>query len=117
IAIRSACLSAPRTRDAYLGYAAQQFRKIASRGADNRTAKHARHLRRLCAQGYELYTTGRLRIRLENPQEFLDFGERVAGGDIDAARALVAHYEEAFDTATAALPQEPDSRPVEDWLL
>jgi len=117
IAIRGAFLSAKRTRDAYLGYAQQQFRKIESRGPDGRTAKHARHLRRLCAQGYELYTTGHLRIRLENPQEFLDFGERVAGGDTGAARAMIAWYEDAFDTATTALPTEPDTGPVEDWLL
>lgn len=83
IGIRSAFLSAKRTRDAYLGYAAQQFRKLEARGdgsfsADTRkrTAKHARHLLRLCAQGYELYATGRLRIRLDDPQRFLDFGER-----------------------------------------
>jgi len=117
IAIRGAFLSAKRIREAYLGYAMRQFRKLESRPADNRTAKHARHLRRLCTQGFELYTTGHLRIRLENPHEFLDFGEQVAGGDVDAARALIAHYEEAFATATTALPEEPDTRPVEDWLL
>jgi predicted nucleotidyltransferase len=117
IAIRGAFLSAKRVRDAYLGYAAQQFRKIESRGPDRRTAKHARHLRRLCVQGLELYTTGALRIRLENPQEFRDFGERVAAGDTGAARAEVARYEEAFATATTVLPDEPDTRPVEDWLL
>jgi predicted nucleotidyltransferase len=124
IGIRIAFLSGPQTRDAYLGYAAQQFHKLELRAdgsfsADTRrrTAKHARHLRRLCTQGYELYATGTLRIRLEQPQEFLDFGERVAGGDIDAARKLIAEYETAFETTTSALPGSPDERIVEDWLI
>ncbi|MEU4556525.1 DNA polymerase beta superfamily protein [Micromonospora violae] len=52
--LRSAILSAPRVRDAYLGYACQQFHRLKERGdgsfsADlrKRTAKHARHLARL----------------------------------------------------------------------
>ena len=50
IAIRSSFPSAPAVRNAYLGYATQQFRRLESRGdgsfsADTRkrTAKHARH--------------------------------------------------------------------------
>ncbi|MEU7907364.1 DNA polymerase beta superfamily protein [Actinoplanes sp. NPDC049118] len=118
IGIRSAFLSAKRTRDAYLGYATQQFRKLKAHGdAHRRTAKHARHLLRLCTQGYELYATGSLRIRLDDPQRFLDFGERVAAGDIEHAREVMAGYEEAFDGCASALPDEPDRRTVEDWLL
>ena len=60
IGIRTTLLSAKRVRDAYLGYATQQFRKLESRDGDHRTAKHARHLKRLCHQGLELYTSGRL---------------------------------------------------------
>lgn len=124
IGIRRSFLSAKRTRDAYLGYASQQFRKLEARGdgsfsADTRkrTAKHARHLYRLCEQGYELYTTGTLRIRLEQPQRFLDFGEQVAAGNIDVARDLMAGYEAAFDAATTVLPDQPDEQVVEEWLL
>jgi predicted nucleotidyltransferase len=123
IGIRHAFLSAKRTRDAYLGYATQQFKRLEARGdgsfsADTRkrTAKHARHLLRLCAQGYELYTTGSLRIRLNDPQLFLDFGERVAGGDIDHARSMMAGYEAAFDEKPSVLPNEPDRGVVEMWL-
>lgn len=124
IDIRAAFLSAKRTRDAYLGYATQQFRKLEGRGdgsfsADTRkrTAKHARHLLRLCHQGFLLYDTGRLEIRLEDPQRFLDFGERVAGGDIDHARQVMADYERRFDECFTALPAEPDKAVVEAWLL
>jgi predicted nucleotidyltransferase len=128
IAIRSAFLSAPRVRAAYLGYADQQFRKLESRAADGprrtdsdtptrRTAKHARHLARLVHQGRILYATGHLPIRLDDPQSFIDFGERVAAGEVDAARALLAEAERDFDEVRTPLPDRPDEPTVERWLL
>lgn len=124
ISIRSAFLAAPRVRAAYLGYATQQFRKLESRTggptspeAGRRIAKHARHLARLVHQGRELYATGRLPIRLEYPQSFLDFGERVAAGNLEEARDLLAEAERDFDTARTPLPDRPDEPTVERWLL
>lgn len=124
ISIRSALISAKRIRDAYLGYACQQFRKLESRGngsfsADTRkrTAKHARHLARLCHQGLQLYRTGKVEIRLAEPERFRDFGDRVAGGDVECARRLMAGYEEAFDDTKTVLPDRPDEATVERWLL
>ncbi|MGW5616066.1 nucleotidyltransferase domain-containing protein [Streptomyces sp. NPDC003877] len=123
IGIRTAFPSARRVRDAYLGYATQQFRRLEARGdgsfsADTRrrTAKHARHLKRLCRQGLELYTTGRLTIRVEDPEEYHAFGERVAA-DPSAAQPLLRQYEDAFGTSPTVLPGEPDEAPVEAWLL
>ncbi|MBE8471849.1 nucleotidyltransferase domain-containing protein [Streptomyces justiciae] len=115
IGLRTAFLSAKRVRDAYLGYATQQFRRLESREADARTAKHARHLKRLCHQGLELYTTGHLTIRLENPQEYVEFGDRVAA-DPTAARPVLAYYESAFAESRPALPEQPDEAAVEAWL-
>lgn len=107
IAIRSRLLSAHRVRDAYLGYATSQFRRLTDRGdgsfsADTRkrTAKHARHLRRLCAQGYELYATGNLPIRVEDPDSYHRFGEEVAKDPTmrlvtaRPLRARLRHHEE-----------------------
>ncbi|GGN65304.1 hypothetical protein GCM10010112_26510 [Actinoplanes lobatus] len=123
IGIRTAFLSAKRVRDSYLGYATQQFKRLEARGdgsfsADTRkrTAKHARHLLRLCVHGLDLYTTGHLRIRLDDPQRFLDFGERVAAGDVDMASRTMADYESRFDTTPTPLPNEPDRAAVEAWL-
>jgi hypothetical protein len=122
IGIRSSLLSAKRVRAAYLGYATQQFKRLYDRGdgsfsADTRkrTAKHARHLMRLCRQGYELYATGRLQIRVEDPQAYFDFGERVAG-DAMAALPLLKEHEALFDAARSPLPDQPDEAPVEAWL-
>ncbi|MGW7402880.1 nucleotidyltransferase domain-containing protein [Streptomyces sp. NPDC054833] len=122
IGIRSSLLCAKRVRDAYLGYATQQFRRLEARGdgsfsADTRkrTAKHARHLKRLCHQGLELYATGRLTIRVEDPQEYHDFGERVAA-DASAALPVLRAYQAAFDETTSVLPEQPDEAAAEAWL-
>ncbi len=124
IGIRAAFLSATRIRTSYLGYATQQFRKLESRGDGSfsaqtrkRTAKHARHLLRLCEQGSQLYLTGQLRITLADPQRYLDFGERIAGGDIEHARSVLHEYEAAFADKLSPLPYEPDRTLVESWLL
>lgn len=124
IAVRSAFLSAPRVHDAFLGYAAQQFRKLESRAdgtfssdVRRRTAKHARHLARLVHQGRCLYATGVLEIRLADPQWFRSFGDRVAAGDVDAARTLLAEAERDFDRIRTPLPDRPDEATVERWLL
>ncbi|MER6123550.1 nucleotidyltransferase domain-containing protein [Streptomyces sp. NPDC001795] len=122
IGIRTSFLCAQRVRDAYLGYATQQFRRLEGRGdgsfsADTRkrTAKHARHLKRLCHQGLELYATGGLTIRVEHPEEYHDFGERVAA-DPAVALPLLQFYETAFDDTRSALPERPDEAPAEAWL-
>lgn len=123
IGIRTSFLSAQRVRNAYLGYATQQFRRLVGRDEGQvspetrkRTAKHARHLKRLCHQGLELYASGRLTIRVEDPQEYHDFGERVAA-DASAAQPLLRRYETAFDETRSALPDRPDEAPAESWLL
>lgn len=120
IGIRSAFLSAPRVRAAYLGYATQQFRKLTTRdateGGRRRSAKHARHLARLLHQGRVLYATGVLEIRLADPGWFLAFGERVAGGALAEAQALVAAAERDFDEIRTPLPDRPDEDTVERWL-
>jgi predicted nucleotidyltransferase len=124
IGIRSAFLSAPRVRDAFLGYADQQFTRLINKEAsreggrwsDKRTAKHARHMLRLIDQGLGLYETGVLTIRLPDPQRYLDFGEEVAA-DPQAARPELDRAREGFASATTVLPERPDEEPAERWLL
>ncbi|GIF52213.1 hypothetical protein Afe04nite_67520 [Asanoa ferruginea] len=119
IAIRASFLSARRVRDAYLGYATKQFRLLSNRagGYDQRVSKHARHLMRLCHQGLHAYRTGEIQVELDDPRAFLDFGERVAAGDLDVARAMLAAHEDAFAAAAPAVPDQPDVATVENWLL
>lgn len=123
IQIRSAFLSSKGVRDAYLGYATAQFKRLANRedgsfssDTKKRTAKHARHLMRLCHQGFILYASGRLVIKLENPAAFRDFGDRVADGDIQSAQRLIEGYEQKFNDVESVLPDRPDREVVEKWL-
>jgi predicted nucleotidyltransferase len=121
VGIRHAFLSAERVRNAYLGYATQQFHRLLTRGKfdsdipERRVAKHARHLKRLIDQGFELYTTGELHVRLLDPQSYRDFGDAVAA-DPQVAVPFMAMAEEAFARAKTVLPEKPDVALVESWL-
>lgn len=122
IDMRNGFLSAPRVRDAYLGYATSQFRRLIDRGdgsfsADTRrrTAKHARHLYRLCKSGYQLYAGGYLDVELADPQQVIDFGEQVAAGNTDLASMMLRSYEQKFD-CRSCLPDQP-RRDEADALL
>ena len=123
IGIRKAFLSRTHVRNAYLGYATQQFRRLESRGDGSfssdtrkRTAKHARHLARLVDQGVELHQRGTLSVPLNNPESYRQFGEAVAEGNLEVARLRISTAETLMDKLKSALPEEPDERPVEDWL-
>lgn len=126
LAIRTSLLGARRVRDAYLGYATAQFRKLRARdGASfssdtrGRTAKHARHLLRLIRSGAQLYLTGRLDVRLADPAHYLEFGELIVS-DPAAGVQLAEHHLNAasftFDNTPSALPDYPDPTRAETWL-
>jgi len=123
IELRSSLLAAPRIRDAYLGYAVQQFTRLERRGdttfssdTRNRTAKHARHLARLLDQGLGLYRTGTLTVRLTDPASYHEFGNRVADGDLELAKARLAAAEAAFDDTRTVLPEHADEERADAWL-
>jgi len=118
--IREAFLSAKRVRDAYFGYATSQLKRLRDTGQFQskmraRSAKHGRHLLRLLDQGYALYSTGILPIKVQDRQRYFDFGEQVAVNP-DAAIPVLAAVEAKFDTARSPLPDRPDEDRVERWL-
>jgi uncharacterized protein len=125
IGIRGKFLSQKAVRNAYLGYITQQFRRLENRGdgsfsADTRkrTEKHARHLYRLHVQVIILWQTGRLTVRLDPGDAVLcrAFGEKVAGGDLDAGRSAIEWAEHILDTSRTPLPERPDEAAAEAWL-
>jgi predicted nucleotidyltransferase len=125
LAIRRSLLGARRVRDAYLGYATSQFKKLGQRGdtfsSDTRarTAKHARHLLRLIHGGTQLYLTGHLDVRLANPAHYLEFGKFVADNPVEGVRYAQNALDMAsatLDTATSPLPATPDTALAEAWL-
>lgn len=116
-------LSAPLVRSAYLGYATQQFKKLQTRGDGTfgpdlakRTQKHARHLRRLVEQGFEMYTTGELTVQVADPEAIHEFGRRVEA-DPEVAVAYMAGAETKFAEARSVLPDRPDTEKIERWLI
>lgn len=124
IKLRKSFLSKNRVRNAYLGYATQQFSRLKNRedgsfssDTRKRTAKHARHLGRLLHQGLGLYSTGNLKVKLENPEWYFEFGDSVAQGNTDIARKLLTATEIKFDETKTPLPDHPDEILVERWLL
>lgn len=123
ISMRESFLSSILVRNAYLGYASQQFYRLRERNNGSfssdtrkRTAKHARHLARLCEQGLVLYATGNLQIILPHPQAIIEFGERVGSGEIELATSFISDYESLFDTTPTNLPKESDKEKINKWL-
>ncbi len=120
IEIRVAFLSASRVRNAYLGYATAQLRRLGRTGAFEsthraRTEKHARHVYRLLWQGYHLYSTGELIIELPDPQRFHAFG-KLAAEDPECVEDTLRVYEQKFDACSTPLPTLPNVATVADWL-
>jgi hypothetical protein len=121
VGLRHAVLCARRVREAYLGYALDQTRKLLARdGTFNpdvrrRTAKHARHIHRLVDHGLELYTTGHLTIRLADPQRCIDFGDQVAA-DPQRVIPFMAEARHRYEDARTVLPDRPSRGVVEGWL-
>lgn len=123
IYMRKDFLSATLVKNAYLGYATQQFKKLLSRGDGTfgpdlakRTEKHARHLRRLVEQGYEVYTTGNLAVKVADPEAIHEFGRRVKENP-EAAIAYMARAEAQFADVKSCLPEHPNEEKAERWLV
>lgn len=125
IAIRQTLLGAHHVRNAYLGYAHSQFKRLADRGTSfssdtqARTEKHARHLLRLIDSGTQLYTTGHLDVRLDNPDRYREFGRTVAADPdrgVELARQALDAAEAAIALESSPLPQDPDPSAAEAWL-
>lgn len=122
IQMRESFLSGPMVRNAYFGYAYQQFERLKRRGdgsfsADTRrrTAKHARHLARLLDQGGYLYHHGDLQVQVDDPTWYHQFGDKVAGGQIEVAEQFLEHYRSVFARA-GVLPAQPDEEKVDLWV-
>lgn len=119
VGIRASFLSAKRVRDAYLGYAQSQLSRLQRRGdgtfssnTAKRSAKHARHMARLVNQGRELYTTGALTVRVEDPDWYHWFSQQAPDVWADWFRDATA----GFAVEGTCLPAEPNAAHVEEWL-
>lgn len=120
IGIRESFLSARGVRDSYYGYALAQFKRLEETGEfkskqRSRSAKHARHMLRLLDQGLELYATGKLTVKLTNPDWYIKQGDLIAE-DKERALPILAEVQERFEETETCLPEHPDEATVERWL-
>lgn len=121
IAIRRKLLHRQGVRNAYLGYATQQFRKLKAKGdfgsdvPKTRIEKHARHVARLLLQAELLHVWGELIVRLPDPEHIRRLGQEIAR-DPAIAEDLIDRAERIFDKVPGVLPERPDEEAAEAWL-
>lgn len=123
VEIRDAFLSADHVRNAYIGYARQQLGKLISRGngsfaadiPERRSQKHARHIVRLLIQGEQLYCTGEMTVKLNDPDAVRTMADEILAKPIDAYDIINA-AEDRMISAGTPLPRTPDRETVERWL-
>lgn len=123
ITIRNHVLSAHRVKDAYLGYATQQMRRMQQARAQfddqrrpEKIAKHARHVARLVFQGYQLYRTSSLPVKLPYPDLIRSLGDWAAQGDLEPLNRYLGSHEDKFNNNSSALPDAPDTTVIDSWL-
>lgn len=116
IDVRHAFLSATKIRNAYGGYARQQYERLLRRDDGSfssdlrkRTEKHARHCMRLILQGTHLLAEGELRVRLtsEEVQMCREAGLSAASDLVEFGKMVDVAMAE-FDAIPTDLPDEPD---------
>lgn len=119
----SACLSTGRVRDAYIGYATGQARKIesgrmfAAVGKDARTRKQARHCLRLLYQAEHLLATGRVTVDVSPLRDQIFDTAELAVSDVDEFLRRFERLRARTDRVKSVLPDAPDVAAVQDALL
>lgn len=111
IDLREDFLSEKYVREAYLGYAKSQLTRLQDRD-HKRATKHAMHMARLVNQGAELYTTGKVTIKVGDPQWYIDFKSRTP----EYWLSWYNTAEKRFRESTCVLPKLPRTDRVEEWL-
>jgi hypothetical protein len=117
--IREAFLS-KHVYKTYSGYVLSQFRRMANAFKDKGTykPKHAMHLIRLLHSGIAALQTGEIRIDVaEHRNELLHI--RNDGLPFDEVKRRALELDEQFQRAfeRTALPEQPDYRRVDDFLI
>ncbi len=107
-------LSTKCVRDAYLGYAISQIKRISGPEWGGRNLKHARHMFRLLEQCASLLETGFLNPKVADPDWYLS---------VLPAMTIAEVSEEFWRRAQlvkemrSVLPETPDIQRVNDFLL
>lgn len=125
VVLRNHFLSAPAVKGAYLGYANEQMlrlnttkivEKLDGEQRRRKMAKHARHVARLLYQGYQLYRTSTLPVKLPNAMLIREIGEAAGDGDLEPLRRYFTSHVDKFNNNTSPLPGQSDTRIIDTWL-
>lgn len=118
VSLAPAMLSGPAIKSSYMGYAVAQAKRAQSPNC-GRVEKLARHALRLSLQGQRLWRTGRLEVRLEDPQYVLEFGQLVARAEpherVRMLTDMVTSLRRVFDQPTA-LPSTADFERIDRFV-
>jgi hypothetical protein len=120
-----------RVQAPYLGYLQAQKQRLTGERGQKRIhrpeleemygfdTKYAMHMLRLGYQGVELLTTGRLSLPMREPERsyLLDVRRGKVGEADCLARAGELERELTELETSSALPDAPDERRIEDWVL
>lgn len=119
---RTAFLATRTVRDAYIGYATTQAKRLAQRHAAGgtgfanvataRTAKHARHCLRLLNQGEQLLTTGTMRLHVGDQRDELFTAGQLAVNNPAAFADLFGKRRDQVEAVKSVLPDLPDTKTV-----
>lgn len=113
--IRRSFNTAHDVRNAYIGYAESQFRKMMQAGNSDsraRSPKNARHMIRLMEQGQHLYTTGELLVKVPDRARYRAY----EGMTVEALQKEFVDRWSAFLGAKTVLPEEPDWKLINAFL-
>ena len=113
-----------RVRDAYRGYAKQQFHRLErkvleldKRPEGKSPEKLARHLIRLCQQGAHIWQTGEVQVRLPNGEAIKDAAAEIVNyRDMRLAEDHLNRLRRITNEDTQ-LPRNPDMETAETSLL
>jgi hypothetical protein len=126
ISMRGLLIGAGAARSAYLGYATSQFQRMKRRGDGTfssnirkRTAKHGRHLMRLCTQVRSLWVAGEMSVRVADPDRYHAFGQLLAENPekgMERAESLLLETATILNTQKTVLRAHPDFDAAEAFL-
>lgn len=107
-------------RNAYLGYAESQFKKIQARAngtfssdTKNRASKHARHMFRLLEQAEYLLTTGDMKITVDSPEWYFALEEMPWSEWVRIYLGVAARIREV----ESVLPEQPNREWANGFLI
>lgn len=111
LALKDAFPSARYVRNAYLGYAESQYRKMVRRG-EGRNGKLAKHLFRLLDQGQHLYETGEFLVQVDDREKYFRYMEM----SLEEIGALFRRRKAEFLGTKSGLQDEAQMGVVDDYF-